>query len=44
MFSDHFDMLMSKIFFKKIKKLHFDIFLSEKHFELLPPPQSQIGS
>jgi len=35
MFLDGFDVLMSKIIFLKWKKLHFDLFLSEKHFE--PP-------
>jgi hypothetical protein len=28
---------------KKIKKLHFNVFLSEKHFELSSLPQSQTG-
>jgi len=30
MFSNRFDVLMSKIIFLKIKKLHFNIFLNEK--------------
>ena len=42
MFLDRFDLLMLKIFFKKLKKLHFDSFLNEKHFELPLLPQSQI--
>jgi hypothetical protein len=41
MFSYYFDVLMSKMIFKKIKKLHFDAFLSEKHFEPSPLSQSQ---
>jgi len=40
MFSDRFDVLISKIIFKN-KKLHFDTFLNKKHFELPPLPQSQ---
>jgi len=31
--SNHFDMLMSKIIFKKEKKYYFNVFLSEKHFK-----------
>ena len=33
MFSDRFDVLISKIIFKKINKNYFNTFLSEKHFE-----------
>jgi hypothetical protein len=40
-FSDHFDVLMSKVFFKN-KNYHFNAFLSEKYFEKQPLPQSQI--
>jgi ssDNA-specific exonuclease RecJ len=34
MFLDHFDALMSKIFFKK--KYYFDTFPNKKHFEKQP--------
>jgi hypothetical protein len=33
MFSYRFDVLISKINFKKIKKILFVVFLSKKHFE-----------
>jgi hypothetical protein len=34
MFLDHFDVLMSKIILKKLKKkLYFDVFLNKKHIE-----------
>jgi len=40
-FLDHFDALMSKIIFKKLKKYYFNTFSSEKHFEKQPQPHSQ---
>ena len=36
MFSNHFDILISKIIFKK--KYYFDAFPSKKHFEKQPQP------
>jgi len=39
MFSDRFNVLMSKIIFLN-KKLHFDVFLNKNHFEPSPLPQS----
>jgi len=41
MFLNSFDTLMLKIIFLKIKKLYFNVFLSEKHFEPSLLPQSQ---
>jgi hypothetical protein len=41
-FSDCFDVLMLKINFFK-KKQYFNVFLSEKHFELPSLPQFQTG-
>jgi hypothetical protein len=45
MFSDYFDVLMSKIIFLKIKKHNFNVFLNEKHFEkqLQPPSQTRFN-
>ena len=36
MFSNHFDALISKIIFKKLKKHHFDAFINKKYFENQP--------
>ena len=33
MFLDHFDTLILKIIFLKLKKHYFNIFLSKKHFK-----------
>jgi hypothetical protein len=41
MFLDHFDVLMSKIIFKKLKKNYFNAFSSKKHFAKQPQPQPQ---
>jgi hypothetical protein len=41
LFPDHFDGLISKIMFKKLKKYYFVRFMSEKHFEKQLQPQSQ---
>ena len=40
MFLDHFDVLISKMIFKK-KIYHFDIFRHYKHFKKVPQPHSQ---
>jgi len=36
MFSDHFNILVLKIFFKKIKKYYFNISFSKKYFKKQP--------
>jgi len=41
MFSDCFDALISKLIFKKIKKHHLNVFLSEKYFEPQPLKQAR---
>jgi len=40
-FSNHFDVLMSKIIFKKLKKYDFNVFWHEKLFEKQPQSQPQ---
>jgi hypothetical protein len=35
-FSDYFDVLISKIIFKNIKKYYFNIFLNKKYFKKKP--------
>jgi len=35
MFLDYFDVLVSKIILKKIKKYYFNIFLNKRHFIFL---------
>jgi hypothetical protein len=41
MFLNYFDVLISKIIFKKIKKYYWHTFLSEKHFKKQPQLHSQ---
>jgi hypothetical protein len=40
-FSNHFDVLMSKIILKKIKKYYFDAVWHEKLFKKQPQPHSK---
>jgi hypothetical protein len=40
--SDRFDVLISKMIFKKWKKHHFDAFFHEKHFKKQSQPHSQV--
>ena len=41
MFSNHFDVLISKMILKKKKKHYWHAFLGEKHFEKQQQPHSQ---
>ena len=40
---DRFDVLISKIILKKIKKHHFDAFQHKRYFEKQPQPHFHIG-
>ena len=40
-FSNHFNVLILKMIFKKIKKYYWHVFLSEKYFEKQQQPHSQ---
>jgi len=43
MYSDDFDVPISKIIIKKLKKNCSDIFLNKKHFKKQPPPKFLAG-